>query len=183
MQLFWVDMAGIGVSEPKVRQVTAGPLRGPLGAERGRRALALAGRVARAQNDLRLHFQARFPATGDLAEHEVEVLGVIVVLLALADVDRDAIIADYLATGERLARVREALLRNETYRHLQRTSEAGRQTPTDESGSPFLISPRAIVSVLDTVEGAPGGVAGFLLANGATPEQIARWREMVIEPA
>jgi protein-tyrosine phosphatase len=100
------------------------------------------------------------------------------VLLSLAGVERDAIIADYLATGERLDRVRAALTQRVEYRHLQEGS-ASEQT----LGRALLVDPKAIISVLDTVEAAPGGVEGFLLANGATQPDIDRWRVMIIDPS
>jgi protein tyrosine/serine phosphatase len=98
------------------------------------------------------------------------------VLLRLAGVSRDAIVADYLATGERLPAIRAALMQRETYRHLQDSVGSD-----DSLGRALLIDPRAINSVLDTVEAAPGGVEGFLLANGATSEEIGLWRDMIID--
>jgi protein-tyrosine phosphatase len=100
------------------------------------------------------------------------------VLLSAAGVDRDAIIADYLATGERLAAIRAALARREEYRHLRDQATAGGQAPV----APPIVDPAAIEGVLDVVESAPDGAAGYLVASGATPEQISRWREMIIEP-
>ncbi len=98
------------------------------------------------------------------------------VLLALAGVERDAIVADYLATAQRIDKVRAALSQREEYRHLSESAAPGRT-----SGSAFAIDPRAIGRVLDTVAAAPGGVAGFLTANGATPDQIGRWRARLIQ--
>jgi protein-tyrosine phosphatase len=112
------------------------------------------------------------------------------ILLAVAGVERTAIVADYLATGERIAAVRAALSQREEYRHLRERSasdatsgQAGEAGADAGLGSAFKIDERAIVSVLDTVEATPGGAAGFLVANGATNAQIDRWREMIIDPA
>ncbi|ABW13155.1 protein tyrosine/serine phosphatase [Parafrankia sp. EAN1pec] len=98
------------------------------------------------------------------------------VLLAAAGVERDAIVADYLATEQRIERVREALSRRPEYSHLS----AGRSAPRG-IGTAVLVDPKAIASVLDTIDAAPGGPAGYLAANGATAEQISRWQEMIIE--
>ncbi|OHV31750.1 MULTISPECIES: tyrosine-protein phosphatase [Pseudofrankia] len=102
------------------------------------------------------------------------------VLLAVAGVDRDAIVADYLATEQRIQAVREALVQREEYRHLR--ERAASDQSTGSLGS-LALDPRAIIRILDIVEAAPGGVAGFLVANGVTEEQISRWRDMIIEPS
>ncbi|ADP79468.1 tyrosine-protein phosphatase [Pseudofrankia inefficax] len=101
----------------------------------------------------------------------------VAVLLAVAGVERDAIIADYLATAERIQIIRETLARKPEYSHL-RARIAASKLPD----APPVVEPRAIAGVLDLVEAAPGGPAGYLIANGATRDQIARWRELLIEP-
>lgn len=119
----------------------------------------------------------------------------VAVLLALAGVDRAAIRADYLATGERIDRVRAALAQRPVYQHLKdRALAAGVDagTGTEDDGTaggagtppktPFTIDPQAIDAVLDVVEAAEGGVAGYLTAHGATDEQISRWQQTIIEP-
>ncbi|OHV47440.1 tyrosine-protein phosphatase [Pseudofrankia sp. BMG5.36] len=105
------------------------------------------------------------------------------VLLAVAGVERDAIVADYLATEQRIQAVREALAQREEYRHLREQAASNQSTGATGSLGSLSLDPRAIIHVLDTVEAAPGGVAGFLIANGVTQEQIDRWREMIIEPS
>ncbi|WP_163550632.1 tyrosine-protein phosphatase [Candidatus Frankia nodulisporulans] len=108
----------------------------------------------------------------------------VAVLLSVAGVERSAIIADYLATGERLDRVRAALARNPAYQHLMRRAAAsGTDSGADSPPrTPFKIDPRAIHGVLDVVEAAEGGVAGFLRSHGATAEQISGWQQLIIEP-
>ncbi|MBL7497130.1 tyrosine-protein phosphatase [Frankia sp. CNm7] len=101
----------------------------------------------------------------------------VAVLLAVAGVDRDAIVADYQATEQRIQLIREALARREEYRHLRERATSG-QLPRAAPA----VDPRAIAAVLEIVDAAPGGVAGFLVANGATHDQIGRWRDMIIEP-
>nr|MDT0664576.1 tyrosine-protein phosphatase [Micromonospora sp. DSM 115978] len=103
------------------------------------------------------------------------------VLLALAGVERDAIVADYLVTGERIEAVRRALVQREAYSHL-RDRDPSDSDSDSGGGLAFAIDERAIVSVLDTVESAPGGVAGFMIANGATADQVSRWREALVDP-
>ena len=80
--------------------------------------------------------------------------GVVIALaLAAAGVDRDAIVEDYLATGERIVRVSERLRSSETYR-------------ADLEGIPDKQRmPRAEVleEVLDSIEGGP---LGWLSAQG-----------------
>ncbi|MCM3883210.1 tyrosine-protein phosphatase [Frankia sp. R82] len=100
------------------------------------------------------------------------------VLLAAAGVEREAILADYLATRLRIHLVRAALDRRAEYAHHMRAAPSpdttGRQAPA--------MDPQAIGSVLDLLESAFGGAAGFLAANGADAGQLARWRELLIGP-
>ncbi|KPM50419.1 protein tyrosine phosphatase [Frankia sp. R43] len=100
----------------------------------------------------------------------------VAVLLAAADVERAAIIADYLATAERIQLVREALAHREEYQHLREQASAGRSAPAP------VVDPQAIIGALDFLDATHGGAAGFLLAHGATRVQIDRWRHMIIEP-
>jgi protein-tyrosine phosphatase len=99
----------------------------------------------------------------------------VAVLLSVAGVEREAIIADYLATAERIEVIREALARRPEYQHL-RDRAAANPAPMP------AVDPEAITNVLDIVAAVPGGVAGYLVANGATPDQISRWRDLLIEP-
>lgn len=91
----------------------------------------------------------------------------VAVLMAAAGVDEDAIVADYLATGQRLHLIAAALQRRPLYRDVRAGTRAG-------------MSATAIRVVLDTVQGYDGGVEGFLLSNGATADQLRRWRELLL---
>ncbi|ONH52484.1 protein tyrosine phosphatase [Frankia sp. CcI49] len=103
---------------------------------------------------------------------------VVAVLLAAAGVERDAILADYLATEQRIQRVRAALDRRAEYAHLRAAGSSARG-----SGAVPALDPRAVGSVLDLLDHAPGGAVGFLVASGASTEEIDRWRELLIQPA
>ena len=92
----------------------------------------------------------------------------IAVLLAAAGVDEPGIVADYVATGERLIRIRTALSKRDLYKHL-----------ADEP-SENLLKPQAIESVLAALRGYDGGAVGFLLAHGATTDQIDTWRALLL---
>ena len=76
--------------------------------------------------------------------------------------EEPGIVADYVATGERLARIREALSQREMYKHLR----------TD--ASPPVVLPRAIEGVLDALRAHDGGVEGSCGPRGALP-----WRSGV----
>lgn len=98
------------------------------------------------------------------------------VLLAAAGVERDAIVADYLATEQRIDAVRASLTRGRRYRHLQEDRSDG------AAAEAFAVDPRAIAGVLDTIDSAADGAVGFLTASGADPGHISRWQDMLIEP-
>jgi protein-tyrosine phosphatase len=91
----------------------------------------------------------------------------VAVLLAAAGVDEDDIAADYAATGLRLARVRRALLARGGYANLPIPAESA---PLDEA--PI----RAVLGALR----AEGGSAQYLRRHGATDDELARWRELVL---
>lgn len=92
----------------------------------------------------------------------------VAVLLAAAGVDRGDIVADYLATEERLAQVRARLLQRPAYR------SRGSSSFQRLSAAPIL----AVLSVLDD---HPGGVEGFLTAQGATADELDRWRTILLQ--
>jgi protein-tyrosine phosphatase len=95
----------------------------------------------------------------------------VAVLLAAAGVEEPGIVADYLATGERLDRVRAALAQRQLYRQLR----------TESSPAMVLESP-AIEGVLDAVRQRDGGAAAFLVAHGADPALVAHWCDLLLEP-
>jgi protein-tyrosine phosphatase len=95
----------------------------------------------------------------------------VAVLLAAAGVDEPAIVADYVATGERLDRIRAALARRELYRAMR-----------DPSSRAMALSSTAIEGVLDALRSYDGGATGFLVHHGAVPGDVQRWRELLLEP-
>jgi len=96
----------------------------------------------------------------------------VAVLLAAAGVDEPGIVADYVATGERLDRIRAALARRELYRHMQRNVPAN-----------TTMTSTAIEGALDALRTEDGGAEGFLVRHGAPPDTVERWRELLLEPA
>jgi protein tyrosine/serine phosphatase len=95
----------------------------------------------------------------------------IAVLLAAAGVDEPGIVADYVATGERLGRVRAALVKRDIYKHLEAQPASN------------AVRPRAIEGVLDALRLYDDGARGFLRAHGISNADIARWRDLILEPA
>jgi protein tyrosine/serine phosphatase len=93
----------------------------------------------------------------------------VAVLLAVAGVDEPAIVADYLATGERLDRVREALQRRAFYRDM------------DISDSSAMTA-APILGVLDALREL-GGAAEYLRAQGLSEQDLDQWRIRLLEPA
>jgi protein-tyrosine phosphatase len=94
----------------------------------------------------------------------------VAVLLAVAGVDQDQIVADYLATGERLQRVRAQLATKTAYDAM--------------ATNPLLVQPMTaepIERVLQTIAAHAGGAEGYLVAHGATPDEVQRWRQLVLE--
>ena len=92
----------------------------------------------------------------------------VAVLLDAAGVDTDDIAADYAATGLRLTRIRQSLRARGGYPGLVSPTEA---RPLDEA--PI----RAVLRALRE----RGGSARFLLDHGATEDELARWRELLVE--
>lgn len=89
--------------------------------------------------------------------------GVLVALaLGLAGVSREDIVADYLATDDRIAAVIDRLAASPTYAH----SVLGRDLDT--------MRPRVegITAVLDALEAEHGGVAGWLTEHGFAADEI-----------
>jgi protein-tyrosine phosphatase len=81
------------------------------------------------------------------------------VLLATLGVDREAIIADYMATEARLQRVRAAMRAKPVY---ERTPERA-----------FEMSSSSIAAVLDVLEEADGGAPGYLRQLGVADSTLA----------
>lgn len=91
--------------------------------------------------------------------------GVVVALaLSLVGVKRDAVVADYARSAERIGLIRHRLLASEVYRESveQRTLDA--MTPHADNMERFL----------DRVDAAYGGVHGLAMAIGVDEETVAR---------
>jgi protein-tyrosine phosphatase len=92
----------------------------------------------------------------------------VVVALALdaAGVERTTIVADYLATAERIDAIVARLLRSPLYRDELEGHDSRRHAPL----------PGAIERVLDLVDERHGGSAAWLLANGLDESELWRLR-------
>jgi protein-tyrosine phosphatase len=99
--------------------------------------------------------------------------GVLVALLLdAAGVERDAIVADYAVTQERMAPIIERLAAASAYH------EMAEQVPA------FVYEARAgtMERFLALLDERWGGAASFFTANGAAPDAVDRWRELFVEP-
>jgi protein tyrosine/serine phosphatase len=93
--------------------------------------------------------------------------GTIVALaLSVAGTRRDAIVADYAATSERIERIIDRLMRSPTYVDNLR----GRPM------SSHLTHPEAMISLLSHIDGTFGGVEEMLIKMGWTEEDSDRLR-------
>lgn len=95
------------------------------------------------------------------------------VLLAAAGVEPTAIVADYLATNERIIRVFAAL------------SESGYVLPPNAVRSAEIVQTPASVmyELVEQLNTWPDGAVGYLLAHGATPDAVSRWRSTLLDDA
>ena len=91
--------------------------------------------------------------------------GVFVALvLDAVGIERDAVVADYALTGERV----EALFR-------RWTAASGDPMPADLT--PHLPRAEAMAAVLDHLDAEHGGAAGWLIAHGLEDDALTRLRE------
>lgn len=95
------------------------------------------------------------------------------VVLDAVGVGREAIIADYALTGQRMKQISARLLRLATYRDMQALSRGikGAATADEESMAAFL----------DQLYGRYGGGSGYLTAHGMTPGELAALRATLVE--
>jgi protein-tyrosine phosphatase len=116
--------------------------------------------IARARGAVLVHCAAGKDRTG------------VVVALALdaAGVERTAIIADYLATADRIEAILERLLASSTYR-----AELVGHDPQDHA--PF---PGTMERVLELVDEHFGGPAAWLTAHGLIEEDLFRLRQRLV---
>jgi protein tyrosine/serine phosphatase len=112
--------------------------------------------IARAQGAALVHCAAGKDRTG------------VVVALALeaAGTPRDAIVADYLASAERIERIAERLRSSPTYRAELEGRQAHEMAPLPGTKERFL----------EIVDQRMGGAAGWLVANGIKPADLERLR-------
>lgn len=91
---------------------------------------------------------------------------VVALALSLAGADRDAVVADYAASSERMAAILDRLLGSKTYHD----NLAGRPMTS------HLTQPETMVAFLAHVDEAYGGVEPLLTSMGWTDEDTARLR-------
>ena len=93
----------------------------------------------------------------------------IVVALALdvAGIEREAIVADYLATAERIEEIIARLVASETYRGELEGHDPQSRAPRRES----------MERVLELVDERFGGTEAWLLANGLSRADLERIRD------
>ena len=96
------------------------------------------------------------------------------VVLDAVGVGREAIIADYALTGQRMKQIIARLLRLTTYRDMQALSRGvkGAATADEESMAAFL----------DELHARYGSGAGYLTAHGLTAGELAALRSALVEP-
>jgi protein tyrosine/serine phosphatase len=99
--------------------------------------------------------------------------GVVVALaLTVAGVRRDEVIADYAATGDRMAAVLQRLRASPTY-------AADTNSRPDEEHMP---RPETMASFLDQVDATYGGVLAWLGQHGFGPADVAALRARLLDP-
>ncbi len=90
--------------------------------------------------------------------------GVVVALaLAAVGVEREAIVADYVATGERITAIMDRLRASETYRR-------DLEGVTDESSA--CRAREYLERVLEVLDERHGGAAGWLAEHGFDPAPL-----------
>jgi protein-tyrosine phosphatase len=92
----------------------------------------------------------------------------VVIALALdaAGVDRDVIVSDYLATGDRIERIMQRLVSSSTYR-----AEVEGHDPRSLAPAPGVME-----RVLEIVDDRFGGTVAWLSANGLEPRDLEQLR-------
>jgi protein-tyrosine phosphatase len=96
------------------------------------------------------------------------------VVLDAVGVSREAIIADYALTGQRMKQISARLLRLPTYRDMQALSRGIKGAATADAES--------MAAFLGELRGRYGGGAGYLAAHGMTTGELAALRAALIEP-
>ncbi len=95
-----------------------------------------------------------------------------VVALALAEVGvtREAIVADYLRSGERIADIFARLRASQTYQHDLANAEADKHTPRAAT----------MEGLLDAIDAGYGGVGAWLRSHGWTEPDAAALRSKLL---
>ncbi|MDQ6937129.1 MAG: tyrosine-protein phosphatase [Actinomycetota bacterium] len=98
----------------------------------------------------------------------------VIVALALSEVgvDRDAIVTDYAATGERVQRVLARLAASPTYARDEGLDDVDRHRPR----------PATMRGLLEDLDIRSGGPSAWLRANGWTDEDAAALRRSLVGP-
>jgi protein tyrosine/serine phosphatase len=112
--------------------------------------------IARAQEAVLVHCAAGKDRTGV----------VVAVALDAAGVERDAIVADYVATGQRIEAILQRLVSSPTYRAELEGHDPRRHTPLAETMERFL----------ELVDEQYGGSAAWLRAQGLEEDDLERLR-------
>ena len=94
---------------------------------------------------------------------------VVAALLALARVERHAIIADYVSSETNVPSLRRR------WQHVGLGSRAGRQVPEALLAAPV----QAIELVLNRIDDWPGGPVNWWVDHGANRSHVALWRERI----
>ena len=94
----------------------------------------------------------------------------VALLLGAVGVDHDEIVADYARSGERMAPI------------IERWTTNNPSTTMSEQIAAFTaMAPAATMAqVLDHLDERWDGAAGFLVAHGASADEVAAWRELLL---
>ena len=91
-------------------------------------------------------------------------------LLEVAGVDRDAVIADYAATGERMAPIAERI----------RGAAAFQQLAEDIPAFVLEAHAETMATFLDQLDARFGSAAEFWRQQGTNPETLTTWRQIIV---
>ena len=94
-------------------------------------------------------------------------------VLDAVGVDREAIVADYALSGERLGRIRDHLMRLDTYREMK--------VVRANAGRSMTAEPESMRRLLAHVDERWGGAAGYLRHCGLTDTDLDALRKALVE--
>jgi len=95
------------------------------------------------------------------------------VVLDAVGVDRDAIVADYALSGERLERIRDHLMQLDTYRDMK--------VVRDDDGRRMTADPESMRRLFAHLDQRWGGGAGYLRYCGLTDSDLDALRAALVE--